>query len=80
MMRFWIFLLTFLSMDLMAAAAEPWKDLFDGRSLYGWVQRNGKASTRSRTARSSVPPFSIHPIAFSAPRPITAILSWNWSL
>jgi len=27
-----------------ADAAQPWKDLFDGKTLNGWEQKNGKAS------------------------------------
>ena len=35
--------LIMLTLCLTATAADPWKDLFDGKSLYGWVQRNGEA-------------------------------------
>lgn len=42
-MQKWVIILTILSICFTAAAADPWKDLFDGKSLYGWVQRNGQA-------------------------------------
>ncbi len=32
-----------ISLPKMSLAAEEWENLFDGKSLNGWVQRNGKA-------------------------------------
>ncbi|UCD50247.1 MAG: DUF1080 domain-containing protein, partial [Phycisphaerales bacterium] len=32
-----------LSVGPLAAAAAEWQDLFDGKTLDGWIQRNGKA-------------------------------------
>jgi hypothetical protein len=42
-MRKLVFLTTTLAMAAAVSAAEPWKDLFDGKSLYGWQQLNGEA-------------------------------------
>ncbi len=43
-MRSLVYLLVILAMTATASAAmEPWKDLFDGKSLYGWQQLNGEA-------------------------------------
>ncbi|MFC1763668.1 DUF1080 domain-containing protein [Planctomycetota bacterium] len=44
-MRTKTLLLVVLSMIITTATAgdEPWKDLFDGKSLYGWHQLNGEA-------------------------------------
>lgn len=43
-MRNFVFLTITLAMAVtVSATPEPWKDLFDGKSLYGWQQLNGEA-------------------------------------
>ncbi|MBN1125866.1 MAG: DUF1080 domain-containing protein [Sedimentisphaerales bacterium] len=32
-----------ISINAVGAAEPEWKDLFDGKTLHGWIQRNGKA-------------------------------------
>ena len=43
-------LVAFVFAGAASAANADWEPLFDGKTLNGWVQKNGKASTRSRTA------------------------------
>ena len=47
MKRYSVILLTFILVGIllpeMSFAAEEWENLFDGKTLNGWIQRNGKA-------------------------------------